>query len=75
MASKKDSKKLLETARERFKRCVDSDQENRRLAVDDLKFLHEPGEQWDSATKQERGNRPCFEFNRARIKHLSFIFL
>ena len=65
--AKKDDKKLLSTARERFKRCVDSDQANRRLAVDDLKFLHEPGEQWDFVTRTERGNRPCFEFNRTRI--------
>jgi Uncharacterized protein conserved in bacteria with the myosin-like domain len=65
--AKKDDKKILETARARFKKCVEADRENRRLAVDDLKFLHEPGEQWDTATKAERGNRPCYEFNKLRI--------
>lgn len=65
--AKKDDKKLLETARERFKRCVEADQENRRKAVDDLKFLHVPGEQWDQALKSERGNRPNYEFNKLRV--------
>lgn len=61
------NKKLLATARERWKRCVEADQENRRLAIDDMRFLHEPGEQWDAALKQSRGKRPCYEFNRLRV--------
>lgn len=65
--AKKDDKKMLETARERWKRCVDADQTNRRLAIDDLKFLHEPGAQWDDVTRKERGERPCYEFNKTRI--------
>lgn len=66
MASK-DDKKLLQTARDRWKRCVDADQENRRLAIDDMRFLHEPGSQWDEDLKKARGKRPCYEFNRLRI--------
>jgi hypothetical protein len=65
--AKKDDKKLLTTARDRFKKCVEADQENRRKAVEDLKFLHVPGEQWDSALKTERGIRPCYEFNKLRV--------
>jgi hypothetical protein len=65
--AKKDDKKLLTTARDRFKKCVESDQENRRKAVEDLKFLHVPGEQWDTALKTERGIRPCYEFNKLRV--------
>jgi hypothetical protein len=65
--AKKDDKKLLTTARDRFKKCVESDQENRRKAVEDLKFLHVPGEQWDEALKTERGIRPCYEFNKLRV--------
>jgi hypothetical protein len=65
--AKKDDKKLLTTARDRFKKCVESDQENRRKAVEDLKFLHVPGEQWDPALKTERGIRPCYEFNKLRV--------
>lgn len=62
-----DNKKLLETARERWKRCIDADQDNRRDAIDDMRFLHEPGFQWDPDTKKARGKRPCYEFNRLRI--------
>lgn len=65
--SKRDDKKLLETARDRFKKCVDADRDNRRLAIDDLTFLNEPGAQWDEVTKTERGNRPCYEFNKLRV--------
>jgi hypothetical protein len=65
--AKKDDKKLLSTARDRFKKCVEADQENRRKAVEDLKFLHVPGEQWDSILKTERGIRPCYEFNKLRV--------
>jgi hypothetical protein len=65
--AKNDDKKLLETARERWKRCVEADQENRRKAVEDLKFIHVPGEQWDAAIKSERGNRPSYEFNKLRV--------
>ena len=65
--AKVQDKKLLETARDRFKKCVDADRKNRELAVDDLEFLHEPGSQWDDAIKTERGSRPCYEFNRLRV--------
>jgi hypothetical protein len=65
--AKKDDKKLLTTARDRFKKCVEADQENRRKAVEDLKFLHVPGEQWDTTLKTERGIRPCYEFNKLRV--------
>jgi hypothetical protein len=65
--AKNDDKKLLETARERWKRCVEADQENRRKAVEDLKFIHVPGEQWDAQIKSERGNRPSYEFNKLRV--------
>lgn len=65
--AKRDDKKLLEEARRRFKACMDADRANRRLAVDDLEFLHEPGMQWDDQIKSERGNRPCYEFNKLRV--------
>src|SRR5574343_1570672 len=62
----KDAKDLLATARKRYKAAADADSTNRRLAMDDLKFVHEPGAQWDEAIKRERGDRPCYEFNRIR---------
>lgn len=64
-ASKKD-KELLTQLRDRYQRAVEADQENRRLALDDMKFAHEPGAQWDELMKKERGSRPCLEFNRLR---------
>ena len=63
----KDAKDLLATARKRYKAAADADSPNRRLAMDDLKFVHEPGAQWDETLKQERGARPCYEFNKLRV--------
>src|SRR5688572_30726901 len=65
--SRAESKKLLERIRDRFKVMTEADDDNRRLALDDLKFAHEPGAQWDQALKKERGDRPCYEFNKLRI--------
>lgn len=65
--AKKDAEKKLIKLRERFSRCVEADQTNRRWALDDLKFLHEPGAQWDQRTRAERGDRPCYEFNKLRV--------
>lgn len=63
----KGAKELLKQARERWPRARDADQANRRLAVDDIKFAHEPGAQWEQTIRDERGDRPCYEFNRLRI--------
>lgn len=63
----KDDKKLLATLRERYKRATEADRENRRAALEDMKFLHVPGEQWDANVRQERGTRPCLEFNKLRV--------
>lgn len=64
----KDNKKLLLRIRDRFKVMVEADDENRKLALDDLEFLHIPGKQWDPVTKRERGDdRPCYEFNKLRV--------
>lgn len=65
--AKRDDKKLLETLRDRYKKAVEADQDNRRDALEDMKFAHVPGEQWDANMKSERGARPCLEFNRLRV--------
>ena len=59
-----DGSEVLNIARERYTEGVDGDDENRQAAADDLKFL--AGEQWDSATKQEReeAGRPCLTINQ-----------
>lgn len=64
---RKKAKDLLLRVRERFKVMSEADQENRRLAMEDLKFVNEPGHQWDEQMKKERGQRPCYEFNKLRI--------
>lgn len=63
-----ESKRLLKELHGNYKIATEADQENRRLAIDDLKFVHEPGAQWDPTVKKERGkDRPCYEFNKLRI--------
>lgn len=58
---------LLVRIRERYRIMTEADQENRRLALEDLRFANEPGAQWDANMKKKRGNRPCYEFNKVRI--------
>jgi len=60
-------KELLTHIRERFKRMVEADDDNRRAALLDMKFVNVPGEQWDTLMKRERGDRPCYEFNKLAI--------
>lgn len=60
-------KELLTRIRERFKVMCEADEVNRRLSLEDMKFVNVPGEQWDGLMKKERGDRPCYEFNKLRI--------
>ena len=62
-----NGKDLLERVRARYTIMKDADDENRKLALADLEFLHVPGKQWDTYVKNERGARPCYEFNKTRI--------
>jgi len=62
--SKKD---LLKKIRERFTAMTESEDRNRRAAMEDMKFVNVPGYQWDENMKTERGDRPCYEFNKLRI--------
>jgi hypothetical protein len=65
---KKAAEKLLAEARKRYKAATEADRENRQLALEDLRFVHEPGAQWDERVKEARGDtRPCYEFNTLRI--------
>lgn len=67
-ASKKSAQDLLAKVRTRYRAMVDADRENRRLAMDDLEFIHVPGMQWDEHVKRERGDvRPTYEFNKLRV--------
>jgi hypothetical protein len=57
-----DTKSLVEIARERYKRGIDADNDNRKHALEVLKFRNL--EHWDPAIKHARendpeGSRPC----------------
>ncbi len=59
---------LLTRARECYTLAAEADEPNRTPALADLRFLHQPGEQWDPKLKADRGNdRPCMEFNKLRV--------
>ena len=65
--AKTPKEKLLKKVRSRYKIMTEADRENRQLAMDDIKFANVPGEQWEQNMLQERGERPCYEFNKLRI--------
>lgn len=65
--AKKALKDLLRRIHDRFKVMSDADEENRRKALEDLKFVNIPGEQWEEWLRRERGDRPCYEFNKTRV--------
>lgn len=66
MATQKE-KDLLVKVRDRFKIMKDADEENLRKGMENMKFINLPGYQWDYNQKQERGLRPCYEFNKTRV--------
>jgi len=66
-AEKSPKRELLERIRDRYKKMFDAEIDNRRKAMNDFKFITVPGEQWDQNMKKERGDRPCYEFNKLRI--------
>jgi hypothetical protein len=53
--SPKKKEELLKRAKDRLKLCTNAEKDNRKAAIDDLKFLN--GEQWDEAEKQRRKNK------------------
>lgn len=57
-----NSTDFMKEMRERYERAVEADQENRELAIEDLKFVTVPGNQWDEAQRKARKGRPCYEF-------------
>lgn len=46
----------------------EGDKDNRDEGRADMKFLHVPGAQWEKTVRDARGSRPCYEFNKSRIK-------
>ena len=56
---------IIREAREAFELAADAEAENRREALDDLRFAR-LGEQWPEAIRRERDleGRPCLTINR-----------
>jgi len=56
---------IIREAREAFDRAADAEAENRREALDDLRFAR-LGEQWPEKVRRERelDGRPCLTVNR-----------
>ena len=65
----KAQREILTEMRKNFDLAKEADDHNRRDALDDMKFSNIAGYQWDENMKKERGNRPCWEFNKIRISN------
>ena len=62
--TKKREQDILTQARKRFKRCMEADSDNRKQALEDLKF--KAGDQWPAGIKKQREDdkRPCLTINK-----------
>lgn len=58
--------KILLRARKRFDRCVSAEGDNRKKALEDIKFIN--GDQWpaDVASQRNTDKRPCLTFNKLK---------
>lgn len=66
-AKESPKKALLTRVRDRVKIMMNDDEVAcRRDAMEDIKFVNVPGEQWEPNMKKKRGKRACFEFNKLR---------
>lgn len=69
-----DRKARIKACRDHFKVALEADRENRQGFVEDMKFVHLPGEQWNKIDKTERGDdRITLQFNRMRVTIKSII--
>ena len=61
-----EERKLVKTAQERFQRAQEAESKNRTVALEDVRFLFVPGEQWlqTHRAKRESQGRPCLTVNR-----------
>jgi len=62
-------RKILTEARDRLKKSIEEDRENRKLAFEDLEFMGVDGKQWPDAIRQMRESegRPCITTNKMPI--------
>lgn len=62
--TKKQQEKIVTEALDRFDRAAEAEEENRRLALEDLKFVDEDDGQWTDDQRAKRKGRPCMTFDR-----------
>ncbi len=67
--TKEQERKFLKEAQDQLKKAMDEDEENRRLAKEDLEFITVPGAQWPADVKANRlaKGRPCLEINKMPV--------
>jgi len=60
---------ILKEARDRLKKAMNEDEENRRWAMEDLEFIAKPGAQWPEKIRLDRetDGRPCITTNKMPI--------
>ena len=65
MSSEAD-KKILDEIQDRLKKAIDEDDENRKMAYEDLEFVGVEGAQWPGDIKAQRiaDGRPCLTINK-----------
>ena len=64
MAHTEDEKDIHTVALERFERIESQERDERRLAIEDIKFAQTEDGQWDDNAKEKRKNRPRYTINR-----------
>ena len=64
--TEEQERKILREAQDRLRKAMDEDDENRKLAKDDLEFVAVEGKQWPEQIKAEREaeGRPCITMNK-----------
>ena len=65
---RKSSKDLLSKMRTRHKIMAEDDKHNRVDSIEDIRFVNIPGSQWTENMKTYRGDRPCYEYNKTRVR-------
>jgi hypothetical protein len=66
MAKRKDDDRLDE-CRRRYRKAREAYQVLYDKALEDIRFVTVPGNQWDASLRQRRGKRPTYEFPKLRM--------
>lgn len=62
--TEEEAEELHKAAIEQFTRIEDKESYQRELAVEDMRFVHVEGAQWDDDAIEKRANRPRYTINR-----------